>query len=407
MPRLPGVVLCAALALAATALGAVERMILGRAWIEPLVLAILLGAVVRTLWTPSSRWKPGIDFSARQVLEVAIVLLGLTLNVPLLLRAGPLLAAGIIAAVLVALLFGVLIGRAFGLRHRLAILVAVGNAICGNSAIAAVAPVIGAEPDDVASSIAFTAVLGVAVVLALPFLVTLLGLSDYQYGVVAGLTVYAVPQVLAATLPVSALSGQVGTLVKLTRVLMLGPIVIGLSIAMRRRELRVTAAGATTAGAPSSGATSSGSLSACALSAGALSAGATSAGATSASASGATASCAGALDPGPTNTSVADATSSRTAGRGKVDMSRLVPWFIVGFVVLAAVRATGVLPESVVASARILSGALTIVAMAALGLGVDVRVLRRVGAPVTATAIGALLLLLGISIALARTLHVA
>ena len=83
-----------------------------------------------------------------------------------------------------------------------------------------------------------------------------------------------------------------------------------------------------------------------------------------------------------------------------------ISWFIVGFVVLAAVRATGVLPPALVIWARIVSGALTIVAMAALGLGVDVRVLRRVGAPVTATAIAALVLLLGMSIALARTLRV-
>src|SRR5205085_10254017 len=115
------------------------------------------------------------------------------------------------------------------------VLVACGNAICGNSAIAAVAPVIGAESDDVASSIAFTAVLGVLVVLGLPLLMVPLGLSTYQYGVLAGLTVYAVPQVLAATLPVSALSGQVGTLVKLVRVLMLGPVVLGLSLARGRK----------------------------------------------------------------------------------------------------------------------------------------------------------------------------
>ncbi len=375
MTRLPGIGLCAALALVATALGTVERMIAGRAWIEPLVLAILLGAVVRTLWTPGPRWKPGIDFSAKQVLEVAIVLLGLTLNVPLLLSAGPWLAAGIIVAVFAALLFGVLIGRAFGLRHRLAILVAVGNAICGNSAIAAVAPVIGAEPDDVASSIAFTAVLGVTVVLALPLLVTPLGLSEYQYGVVAGLTVYAVPQVLAATLPVSALSGQVGTLVKLTRVLMLGPIVIGLSIAMRQRESRAAGLGST-------------------------------AGDTDSSTKDWRMSDARATDLRTTDAPAADTGVRRATGRPRIDIGRLVPWFIVGFVVLAAVRATGVLPPAIVTSARTVSGVLTIVAMAALGLGVDVRVLRRVGAPVTATAIAALALLLGISIALARTLHV-
>jgi uncharacterized integral membrane protein (TIGR00698 family) len=329
--RLPGTALCVVIALAATAAGSIEHTLAGRAWIEPLVLAILLGAAVRTAWTPDPRWKPGIDFSAKQVLEVAIVLLGLTLDIPLLLRAGPLLAAGIVVAVLAALGVGYLLGRTLGLRTRLAMLVAVGNAICGNSAIAAVAPVIGAEPDDVASSIAFTAVLGVAVVLALPYLMGPLGLSEYQYGVVAGLTVYAVPQVLAATLPVSALSGQVGTLVKLTRVLMLGPIVLGLSVAMRRR-------GAT---------------------------------------------------PG-----------------GRVAFGRLVPWFIIGFLLLAAVRATGVVPAPVVAGARWVSAALTVVAMAALGLGVDVRVLGRVGKAVTATALGALTLLLVISVALVRGLGI-
>jgi uncharacterized membrane protein YadS len=51
-----------------------------------------------------------------------------------------------------------------------------------------------------------------------------------QYGVLAGLTVYAVPQVLAATLPIGALSNQVGTVIKLVRVLMLGPVVLGFSL---------------------------------------------------------------------------------------------------------------------------------------------------------------------------------
>ena len=119
----------------------------------------------------------------------------------------------------------------------MAILIACGNSICGNSAIAAVAPIIGAKPGDVASSIAFTAVLGVIVVLGLPLLVPILELSLTQYGTLAGLTVYAVPQVLAATLPIGELSNQVGTMVKLVRVLMLGPVVLGLALlAGRLRE---------------------------------------------------------------------------------------------------------------------------------------------------------------------------
>jgi uncharacterized integral membrane protein (TIGR00698 family) len=332
MPRvIPGLTLSVVIALLASGAGRIEHSLAGRAWIEPLVLAILLGAAVRTAWTPAARWTPGIDFAAKPVLEVAIVLLGLTLNLPLLLRAGPLLAAGIVVAVAAALGVGYLLGRTLGLRTRLALLVAVGNAICGNSAIAAVAPVIGAEADDVASSIAFTAVLGVAVVLMLPLLMGPLSLSNYQYGVVAGLTVYAVPQVLAATLPVSTLSGQVGTLVKLTRVLMLGPIVLCLSVTMRRRS---------------------------------------------------------------------------AAPQREIALGRLVPWFIVGFLMLAGIRATGVVPDPVVSWAGRVSGALTIVAMAALGLGVDVRVLARVGGAVTATAVGALALLLGISVTLVRMLGI-
>jgi uncharacterized membrane protein YadS len=91
---------------------------------------------------------------------------------------------------------------------------------------------------------------------------------------------------------------------------------------------------------------------------------------------------------------------------GRVALGRLVPWFIVGFLLLAAVRATGVVPAPVVAGARWISGTLTVVAMAALGLGVDVRVLGRVGKSVTATALGALTLLLVISVALVRGLGI-
>src|SRR4029077_20942277 len=146
---------------------------------------------------------------------------------------GSILILGIACIVTLAIGASYLLSRAFGLPERMAILIACGNSICGNSAIAAVAPVIGADADDIASSISFTAVLGVVVVLGLPLLVPILQLSLTQYGVLAGLTVYAVPQVLAATLPIGALSNQVGTVIKLVRVLMLGPVVLGLSLLAR------------------------------------------------------------------------------------------------------------------------------------------------------------------------------
>jgi uncharacterized integral membrane protein (TIGR00698 family) len=210
---LPGIALCGAVTLAAVLLEELEAGLLGRAWLEALVLAILIGTLVRTTWTPSARLLPGIFFSAKRLLEVAVVLLGASLSVGTILAAGPGLLLGIAGVVIVAIAASYGLGRLFGLRHRMAVLVACGNSICGNSAIAAVAPVIGADGEDVAASIAFTAVLGVLVVLALPFLPALLHMSGAQYGVLAGLTVYAVPQVLAATAPLGALAVQLGTLV--------------------------------------------------------------------------------------------------------------------------------------------------------------------------------------------------
>ena len=223
---LPGVLLAATVGAVAIGMAAVEERLFGHPIIEGLVLAILLGLALRTVWAPLATLEAGISFTANELLEAAVLLLGASVDLPLLLRAGPPLAIGIVLLVVLGLTFSYGVGRAMGLPHKLSVLVACGNSICGNSAIAAVAPVIRADKEHVASAIAFTAILGVVVVIGLPFLIQPLGLSFYQYGVLAGLTVYAVPQVLAAAFPVSTLSGQVGTLVKLVRVLMLGPVVL-------------------------------------------------------------------------------------------------------------------------------------------------------------------------------------
>lgn len=237
----PGLLLCGAVTLAALGLERVETGLFGHAWLEALVLAILVGALVRTLWTPSQRWTPGISFSAKTLLEIAVVLLGASVSIGAIVSAGPLLLVGIAAVVVIAIAASYGMGRMLGLPHRMAVLVACGNSICGNSAIAAVAPVIGADGKEVAASIAFTAVLGVVVVLGLPFLPALMHISEVQYGVLAGLTVYAVPQVLAATAPIGAIALQLGTLVKLVRVLMLGPMILVLTLVTRRRTDGATA----------------------------------------------------------------------------------------------------------------------------------------------------------------------
>jgi uncharacterized integral membrane protein (TIGR00698 family) len=230
--------------------------------------------------------------------------------------------------------------------RRMAVLVACGNSICGNSAIAAVAPVIGADSEDIASSIAFTAVLGVIVVLALPLLVPLLHMTGLQYGVLAGLTVYAVPQVLAATAPIGIIAVHIGTLVKLVRVLMLGPVVLGLSLmASRLREETDEPAPHLTAGDR----------------------------------------------PKP----------------GRIAVHHLVPWFIVGFLALAGVRSAGLIPAAALGPISSVATVLTVLSMAALGLGVDVRVVARAGTRVVIAVTASLLALGAISLGLIWVLGIA
>ena len=343
---LPGILLCIAVTVAASLLQSVEARLAGEPYLEALVLAILLGVAIRTAWAPGPRWHPGVAFSAKTLLEVAVVLLGASVSARTVLALGPELLAGIVAVVAVAIATSYAIGRALGLPQRMAILVACGNSICGNSAIAAVAPVIGADGDDVASSIAFTAVLGVVVVVLLPLLVPVLLLSLTQYGVLAGLTVYAVPQVLAATLPIGALSNQVGTVVKLVRVLMLGPVVLGLSLLTRR--LRDEA------------------------------------------------------DEAAPNVTAGDRPK-----RGGPALHELVPWFIVGFLVVLGVRSAGLIPTPWLVPIATVANILTTISMAALGLGVDVRVVAKAGLRVTAAVTLSLIILGAISFGLIRGLGIA
>jgi uncharacterized integral membrane protein (TIGR00698 family) len=218
---------------------------------------------------------------------------------------------------MVALAVGTAVGRVLGLGPRLAILVASGNAICGNSAIAAVAKIVGAQSEEVAAAIAFTAVLSVAAVLVLPGTVTLLALDSRSYGIFAGLTVYAVPQVIAATTPVSALSLQIGTLTKLIRVLMLGPAMLAISL----------------------------------------------------------------LSP------------ERTKERPP--LHRLIPWFAVGFVLMCLLRSVQAVPESALPAISDATTILTVLAMAALGLSVELRGLAR-GGPRVAAASALTMILIGV-----------
>jgi uncharacterized integral membrane protein (TIGR00698 family) len=321
-----GIALCALVTLVAVTIQALEVSFVEHPYVEAIVIAILLGTAIRTIWEPGRRWRAGIAFSAKQLLEVAVALLGASITFTAIAASGLPLLVAIVTVVILTLAASFAISRFIGLPVRLALLIACGNSICGNSAIAAVAPVIGASTDDVASSISFTAVLGVIVVLGLPLLIPLLHLTETQYGVLAGMTVYAVPQVLAATVPAGLVSTQMGTLVKLVRVMMLGPVVA--CIAAFTRGLRRDQASTT----------------------------------------------------------------------GRNDFFSVVPWFIIAFFVMAALRSLSLIPTGAIAPLQKTASVLTVLSMAALGLGVDLRVIGRLGGKVTAAVTLSLFFLFAVSL---------
>jgi uncharacterized integral membrane protein (TIGR00698 family) len=307
-----------------------EIGLLGGRWIEGLLLAIAIGIAVRTVWPLGVGTRIGIDFAAKRPLEIAIVLLGASISLSAIRGAGLALVGGIAVVVLISVAVSYLIGRLFGLAPKLAALIACGNSICGNSAIVAVAPVLRAGPEDIAASLAFTAVLGVLAVFLLPALYFHGGLSVSQYGIFAGMTVYAVPQVLAATAPVGLLGVQTGTLVKLVRVLMLGPITFMLGILMRNGEK---------------------------------------------------------LQPG-------------------IRRPAMVPWFILGFLGMMALRSLDFIPQAALLPIAHVSTILTVIAMAALGLSVDVRSIAHAGGRVIMVATLSVAMLGAISYGLIRLLNI-
>jgi len=309
----PGLLVCIGVAAAAYLFERLELAVFGVGPLEALVFAIVIGIVTRTALPSRKSWQPGISFSSKTLLEIAIVLLGASLSFGTLWSAGATLVVCVVAIVVISICVSFLVARLCGLSDRLAMLIACGNSICGDSAVVAVAPVIDADSDEVAAALAFTAVLGVASLLILPLIYVYAGMTARQYGALAGLTVYAVPQVLAAAAPAGLVAVQTGTVIKLLRVLMLGPVIFVLGL------LRT------------------------------------------------------------------DHRDCARAQRG------LVPWFIIGFIVVVIARSMGLIPTALIPILLKISGGLTVVAMAALGLSVNMRTVAGAGRRVLFAASASLL----------------
>ena len=294
--------------------------------LSPLVAAVVIGAVLTNVGLVPEAARPGLHFAAKRLLRFGVVLLGFHLAV------GEVLALGgpgllVVAAVVTATFFGTQwLGRLLGVSPSMSLLVATGFSICGASAIAAVEGVADADDEEVAFSIGLVTLCGSLAIVVLPLLAGPLGLSGKPFGMFVGASVHDVAQVVATASSHGPAAVDSAVLVKLTRVVLLAPLVAGVILARRRRTRAVKAT------APVGG----------------------------------------------TAGDTADGTGGGAVADGAV-APPLLPLFVVGFLAAIAIRSTGVLGDDTLDVLGAIEKLALAAALVGLGTGVHIAKLRRLG----------------------------
>lgn len=193
---------------------------------DALTLGIILGMVVNNLLPIPQTARSGIKFTEKEVLKWGIVLLGVELNFALIGRLGGKILFLVVFMVSFGLLMSYLLSRIFRVDVKLSTLIGVGSSICGASAIAAVEPIVDPEKKDVAISAAVISVLGAAGVILFPLLGQAFNMQPLPYGVWSGTSLQGVAHAVAAAFARGDASGEIGTLVKMGRVVLLAPVAL-------------------------------------------------------------------------------------------------------------------------------------------------------------------------------------
>ena len=337
---IPGLAFCA---LVGILINQVDRMV-DSPYLDGLLIALVAGIAIKNLY-PSSTWHhSGSKFTGKTLLEFAVMILGASVFAPDIVQSGFGLFALVITGVAGSMALAYLVGhKILGLNRKLAALVGVGNSICGNSAVAVMAPAIGARPSDVGAAIGISAILGASQILLLQLLVPIFGLSDYHYGILAGMAVYAVAQVYAASAVVSETSASVAVVVKLGRVLLLTPVVIATQMFQKRLARNNSIDGTPDVG--------------------------------------------------------------YTTKRQRAKAYLYVPWFLIGFIIFSGTRSAGIIDEAMGLQARDISKLLFTIAMVGIGLSVDLRSIVSVGPRVALTVVVILTFMITLSIVGGSFLH--
>jgi uncharacterized membrane protein YadS len=300
----------------------------------------VIGAIIALIIKPRARLAPGIKYASTFLLQCSVVLLGTQLSIAEAARVGVASLPVMLGTLAVCLSAAWLYGRLLGIPRDLRTLIGVGTGICGGSAIAAVSPVIEAASTDVAYAISTIFLFNIAAVLVFPLIGHAIGMSQQSFGLFAGTAVNDTSSVVATATTYGAAAANHAIVVKLVRTLMIIPICLGLAgLTARRQRAELAARPARQPGLALVGAGIGGGV--------------------------------GGAAPA--------ASASASARMSPLRVLRLVPWFLIGFVVAAGLDSAGVIPSGSHASLQHVSVFLVAVALSAIGLSTNVPALRTAG----------------------------
>jgi uncharacterized integral membrane protein (TIGR00698 family) len=311
----PGLALALAIALAARALSSLTPSIIG-----PVLIAVLLGLAVGNLVRLPARLGPGLSVATKRVLRLGVVLLGARLSLGDVLSLGSIALWVAVACMAAAFLTVAALARLLRVPTRLAVLLGVGTAVCGNSAIMATAPVIEAEEREIGFAVGTITLFGTSALLLFPLVGRLLSLPDEVFGFWVGLAINDTSQVVAAGAAYSPRALEVATVVKLVRNALMAPLIV--LIAWWSIRSRVRAA-------------------------------------------------------------------QMEGGEVRSAALKAFPFFVLGFLVIAALSSFGVISADLSSRMGDASGFLIVIAIAAVGLTTDLTEIRSVGIRPVLVAFGA------------------
>jgi len=279
------------------------------------VIAMFIGMFLNHFLQNTALFSDGLKFTSKKILKFAIILLGLSLNITTILHVGKMSLTVMVFTLLTCFGGGYFIGKALGLNWKLSNLISAGTGICGGSAIAAIAPTIDADDNDVAYAMSATFLFDMAMIVLFPIMGRALGMTDEAFGIWAGTAVNDTSSVVATGYAFSEGAGDFATMVKLTRTLAIIPTVITfafIQLNLKRKE---------------------------------------------------------ALANSQNDTSL----------KATFSIKKIFPWFIIGFVIMSCIASIFPIPTTVISGTKALSKFLMVCALAAIGLNTSFSNMKKAG----------------------------